>query len=488
MIRRGGCTYRESMIQTLKTPATLRAQSNASVVEDVRKALKKRQENREKKKLPIGTSKAPTVIKQLDPTLDFGMRPFDVLLELGAATVPPLLHHLRLASRWAILRYGWALAAPTGPLSPLRLGPDAESLHYHHRTLMSEELGVGLACWVCGELLATQYQGANLLRVDAESALTPGTGPIIVPGSGTVNVSSVLKRPDFFWVAYEKGKILDVVVLECKGTHAARHVPKQLGDAMHQVAAVTTSGSGTLTLQAFGSHLNDERIELYGVDPEGSRALRGAPVAREARGDNKAIVRENVDGSYAILESGEFRRRLLDVSAGQLLCWAGLADQAQARLLRSSEVPTINLDNMEHRETEAGEFVGVSSELPVAGGVRYRSFFGLDKAIAASLISDDDELEATALADFAKRVEPARSRGTKLLEETLNSDTRPERQLSPGRDRDQPHASSPSKRKADAASHRHRAGVRHVALDNPGDERHVAGASLDGLFFEITAE
>jgi hypothetical protein len=212
------------MIPTLKQPVELRVLSNADVVDEVRRVQ------------PTKSSayKAPTAIASIDPGVDFAMRPFDMLLELGAASVPPLPDHLRLASRWALLRYGWALAAPSGPLSPLRLGVYGDRLRYHHRTLLSEEIGVGLACWTCSELLGARWPEARLRRVDAEAALAPKAGPIPIAGTAGVTVKSDRKRPDYFWVAYDPraATILEVVVLECKGTHDSRHVFKQLGDAM----------------------------------------------------------------------------------------------------------------------------------------------------------------------------------------------------------------------------------------------------------------
>src|SRR5690349_2766990 len=88
-----------------------------------------------------GSPKSPAPIVELDPGVDIALRPFDMLLELGTATVPPLPDPMRLASRWALLRYGWALGSSSpGRFQPLRLSSYGERLRHHHRTLMSEEL------------------------------------------------------------------------------------------------------------------------------------------------------------------------------------------------------------------------------------------------------------------------------------------------------------------------------------------------------------
>lgn len=425
------------VIQGLKHTVELRVISDDHLIGCVGADLQKKRQHEQKKKQVSPTSKVPVVLADVDPTVDFGVRPFDVLLELGAATTPPLLHHMRLAERWALLRYGWALEAAGKSLSPMRLSVLGQQPRYHHRALMSEDLGIGLACLICGELLAARHPKASVMRVDAEAALSSGAIPIAV--SRSVTVSSTGKRPDYFFVAYDPSTatIIEVVVLECKGTHASDHVPKQLGDAMRQVRAVKVKGGGALTLQAFAAHLNGRRIKVYGVDPKGATELAGIAALRTSRRDKAEVVEHSDPDGYVINDAPRFRRRLLDVGAAQLLCWAGLTVQAHARLVGDTSSASMDVDGLERRETQVGEFIGVSSTLPIDGAERYESFFGLATDVAEALMADDDAAEAAALAAFALRTEPLRR------------------------------------------------SVRRIALDSPEDDARVSGASLDGLFLEI---
>jgi hypothetical protein len=256
----------------------------------------------------------------------------------------------------------------------------------------------------------------------------------------------------------------------------------------HQVEAVTVTGGGRLTLQAFGAHLSSKRIQLYGVDPEGDDALAGAVAGRSTRETDEPVVRELEGGAFEIAAPAMFRRRLLDIAAGQLLCWAGLGDAAQARLLGDRELPRADLDRLDHRETETGEFVGVSANLPVQEGVRYETFFGLDKAVAAALLADDDDVEAGVFDDFARRAEPSLATTRERLSSAIEADAA--RQDSEGAVTDELERSPTIHKDSElppASATRVRPGARHVALDDPQDDTSVAGASLDGLFLEVRA-
>jgi hypothetical protein len=352
---------------------------------------------------------------------------------------------------------------------------------------LSEEIGVGLACWTCSQLLGTRWPGAGLRRVDAEAALTSGAGPIALPGGAGITVTSDGKRPDYFWIAYDarRATVLEVVVLECKGTHDSRHVYKQLGDAMHQVAAVTVAGGGVLTLQAFGAHLSNKRIQLYGVDPEGDDALAGAVAPRTTRTPDEPVVRELEDDTFEISQPAAFRRRLLDIAAAQLLCWAGLADVAQARLVGNLEPLQIDLYGLDHRETPIGTFVGVSADFPVDTGVGYETFFGLDKRVATGLIADDADAEADAFDDFARRAARSLAATRNLLDSAIEADVLRQAEAAAADELGAPSAAQATVEPSGAAGQLRRAGADHVALDDPQDEGHVAGATLDGLFLEV---
>lgn len=446
------------MIAALKVPSELRAVSDSVVCSAVLKKLPRPNK---------GPCKTPNPVAGLGPCADFGLRPIDMLLELGAATTPPLPDHLRLSARWGLLRYGWALAAPTTALSPLHLSSHAMKVKYHRKALQSEELGVGLACWVTKELLAARHPGAAILLADGEQALHANA--LMIPGGTALSLSTTGKMPDYFGVAYDPptATILEVVVLECKGTHTDAHVFIQLADAMHQVEAVTVGGC-TANALAIGAILNDQRIRVYAIDPEGS-ALSGDVAPRHTREHLRAEVLNH--GQLDIVDPPRFRRRLLDVGAAQMLTWAGFTEAAAARLAEdrtSDHGPAPE----EVRENEAGEFAGLSCRLPLDHDTTYEVFFGLDRRVAAALTADKDEDEQEALAAIRDQTDHARTRRSKgEPSEDLNDDD----------------DALPEDVPADPPERVRRPGIRHVILDDAGEPNAVRTATPEGLYLEVHA-
>jgi hypothetical protein len=346
---------------------------------------------------------------------------------------------------------------------------------YHRKTLQSEDLGVGLACWVCGELLSARWPNATLLRVDGEEALDPAVLSLTVPSVTTLGLTTTGKMPDYFWVAYDPGSatIHEVVVLECKGTHTDGHVFTQLADAMHQVQAVTVGGA-TARAMAFGAMLDDRRIRVYGLDPEGSPLEGDVPERTEGRTTLEASVGD--DETLHLTDPPKFRRRLMDVGGAQMLNWAGLADAAAGRLAGEPDASSFQDDEgLSVREAEAGDFVGVSSNLPVSRGVSYEVFFGLDRGVARALASQDEQSELEAFADARSRLGPARERLTRSLSTASQappSTDAPAEQVPEGFPNDPP-------------GRARRPASRHAALDDPEDPDVVTAATPEGLFIEV---
>jgi hypothetical protein len=456
------------MIRALKDPTELRVISDDVLCSRVNGRLPR---------VNKGLHKTPSPIDDLDPGVDFALRPIDMLLELGAATTPPLPDDLRLSARWGLLRYGWALAAPTMPLSPLHLSAYAMNVKYHRKMLQSEDLGVGLACWLCGELLAARWPDATLLRVDGEAALDPAVRSLAVPSITKLPLATTGKMPDYFWVAYDgpSATIHEVVVLECKGTHTDDHVFTQLADAMHQLEAVTVAGATAKSI-AFGAMLNDRRVRVYGVDPEGS-TLAGPVHSRTRR---RSTLEASIDeqGRLDITDPPRFRRRLLDVGAAQMLNWAGLSQPAAARLAGEPSADGVEEMALSVRETDAGVFVGVSSRLPVSSAKSYDVFFGLDREVAHALVADDEQAEGAAFADVRSRTAPWQERTAERLATAL------ENTASPG---DAPEERLPEEFPRDPPQRERRVGRRHLALDDAEDPNVVQAATPEGLFIEVRA-
>src|SRR5438128_339458 len=73
------------------------------------------------------------------------IRPGRLLMQLGKALTPKLPQtDFERSRRWAYYRYFWAFEAPV-PGESLRLSEPAYNLSHHHRTLLSEQVGIALA-------------------------------------------------------------------------------------------------------------------------------------------------------------------------------------------------------------------------------------------------------------------------------------------------------------------------------------------------------
>ena len=126
------------------------------------------------------------------------------------------------------------------------------------------------------------------------------------------------------------------------------------------------------------------------------------------------------------------------------------------------------------------------ADLPIQQGLRYETFFGLDKAVAAALLTNADDDEAAAFDDFAQRAESRRAATRDRLNATIDDkQSRADQDLAAAAELTPTITDSGRERRRESAALTRRAGARHVALDDPEDETYVAGASIDGLFLEI---
>jgi len=130
----------------------------------------------------------------------------EILLHTALWTRPPVVKGFELSVFWAWLRYFPAI--DDGP--PLRLRPEWSELDPHQKTILSDELGVGVTtCMLAQHLqLAEFVDTLYFLRV-----LLPGQFRL-----GRTARRGPEKAPDYISRSPAGG----VVVLECKGTQSSR--------------------------------------------------------------------------------------------------------------------------------------------------------------------------------------------------------------------------------------------------------------------------
>jgi hypothetical protein len=129
-----------------------------------------------------------------------------VLLFVGMMTRPPTCYGFSLADLWAWLRYLPALATA----EPLRLCDAWTSLDPHHKSILSDDLGVGFSTWILHRYLGLKgfADAPWVIRVLAPEELKLK--------SWAKHGQS--KSPDY--ISYDKADRFGV--LECKGTQSSR--------------------------------------------------------------------------------------------------------------------------------------------------------------------------------------------------------------------------------------------------------------------------
>ncbi|MFE0331706.1 hypothetical protein ACFW08_33835 [Streptomyces sp. NPDC058960] len=161
---------------------------------------------------------------------------------------------------------------------------DGQNARYHHKTVQSEELGIGFALSAAEAVLRRRLPNYSLSIIDADIALQAGWA---LAGKEVKQRDGVKLRPDYFIEARAAGKPPKVIVVECKGTHQKTpHVFTQLAKASSQVQSVQIGRWGTTPSLMIATELMAQSgITIHILDPEGDGTLHA--------GDNESPVTAN---------------------------------------------------------------------------------------------------------------------------------------------------------------------------------------------------
>jgi hypothetical protein len=243
-----------AQILDLAVTRTLRYETGARVIDLVAK-----HQSGGKALSPYG----PAGVSSLDVV------PLDVLHALGVATTPQIPSAVHLSQWWAVLRYLWAFR-PSAQGQGLALDSGTSIIRHHQRTLLSEQLAIGLAGWYI-EMVAGV---PSVHSVDAEFAVyDPAWGTLLTWGGDLL--------PDYLYFSSASPTAMPthLHLVECKGTReplphyatAATHNTQyrtliQLAHAAKQLEGITIGGLNVVRV-AFAATLEEDEICLYAVDP-----------------------------------------------------------------------------------------------------------------------------------------------------------------------------------------------------------------------------
>lgn len=187
--------------------------------------------------------------------------PLDALRHLALSTPPGLLtDDFSVAAQWGIYRYFWAFDGP-----PLMLAAPARKLRFHHRTVLSEHLGIGIGLEVARQYLEELHPASAVRFIDADHARAAGA---ISAHGTTVKVADLQSNTPDYFALVSVGSMATFYAIEVKGTHRNGHHVQQLADAIRQLSGVAVGGlvppglaCATVLLDSSGA------MSVYAIDP-----------------------------------------------------------------------------------------------------------------------------------------------------------------------------------------------------------------------------
>ena len=316
------------LVASLHTPREITIHSDATLVSQI----KLRQQARAAKGFPGG--KAPVVVSAFDPFSKPLVSPAELLLCTGLATTPLVALPVALSSQWAYYRYMWAFD-PSPPR--LRLEASVKEIDHHQKTVLSDELGVGMTHWVMTALLGATSHVDVQVAVKAPSIAQQHGFPVATLGTG--------RSPDLLY----RFDVARFAVVECKGSQSDHNQTlKQLTSGLEQVPSLRIQNQRLAEEYVVATRYGLDGTHVYIVDPP----------------DDDEAARSGLRGDNAPTELGATSRRLLSAPdaeglrsdldrlyAAKLLAFAGDAASASELAALDDDEPN---DGLTDRATPLG--------------------------------------------------------------------------------------------------------------------------------------
>lgn len=301
------------------------------------------------------------------------LRPIDLLLTLGVAMLPP--RHVResLAPlHWALIRYGYLVATVNAAGDPFALNDLVDDYRYHNMTGLSEAVGVGCALAHAISWLLAQSPSGTLIDIPLDLEYLLGTAPIALPpavaSAGIRMAPHAKRRPDYLLIA-EAGGRARLMLVECKGSSGAPEKSvKQLGSAMHQLAAIEFHPSGAsqprIDRHAYAARLSRTggAIELCGVHPEDDAEPW---IQLSDNWPEEPVAQADRNGHVVVHDPGGFAAVAIRGLHSRAAAWAGVDDTVPR-----GGIPAAR------RRSRFGELIGAASVIELPEGRRVEVFTG----------------------------------------------------------------------------------------------------------------
>lgn len=306
-------------------------------------SMKTRVNNLSGAKTYTGTPKTATVVPQFDPFVSSTLSPIELLHSVGRATTPITTNLADLSSTWAMTRYVWAFEpVTTSYVNPLKMSGVAQDIDRHQKSVLSDEMGVGMARWVMYNYFDATDQ-INTEEALANPRLRHQFGGARQDGSTS---------PDHIYQLTDGS----FAVVECKGTQKGpSYSRKQLRRGLEQVPSISLPNA-TSTAYVISTRLTKSKVEVRVIDPPPEESEGGEKPGKEQR---KEINIESEE------DFRDFRQGVERVNGAKLLAFAGSSRSAN-RIVTEEEPDDFLRENPPTQE-EIGEldtaFAGQEIEL-----------------------------------------------------------------------------------------------------------------------------
>jgi len=310
-----------------------------------------------------GRPKKASGLPIFSPPKTIKITPLEILRALGRISTPKIENLTDLSSTWANIRYIWAFVPDQYP-SNLRLSNYAQRIDPHQKTILSDEIGIGIASCI----IERYFGGLN--PIDVQIALQNH----VISGLSSQYTTS----PDYIFNQING----DLIIVECKCTQSGdRRSLSQLRRGTEQLPSlVFPSNQKTLAL-VVGTRLSQSDTLVNLIDP---------PDVPESKGDYKKIIIQNEEEFLEELNLTQISNLYLysgaTIKAGEFVPFPKTKSLIEKLPQRDSPPEEIFIPELEQK------YLGISNQFKSLGDVHQINVFqGLSENVYRLLESRNME-------------------------------------------------------------------------------------------------
>lgn len=358
--------------QALTVPRQVRVESSPRLLQTVQQRLNRRDRDRTSRGKQLEPRKSSiSAVQAFAPHRDVQIVPHYLLHRLSVVTTPAIENLADICSWWAYFRYLWAFDIPLPAVNrpSLRLSQAARDIDFHQKSLLSDQIGIGMTAVLVGDYLSAP------LAADVSVAMKDPMWPIDLQFDSS---------PDYLFFDDTQTNLF---IVECKGTQTTRSASlDQICRGTEQVPSLLFTDGRTPPSLIVATLLSADGTRVFIIDP---------PVDEDLPPDHSDKPERLDRRRWKVRDDKAFATATRLISEAKLLSYAGEDEAASARLERARALPEMARRPLaretEIRENEFGTFRGVRQSVAVKDRVTIEVFQALDRVIHDAIISEDSE-------------------------------------------------------------------------------------------------